>query len=291
MNVSIDADTQLLCVIGDPISHSLSPLIHNTVYTHLGLNAIYFHVEVSHAQLLEFLSATRIMRIHGFNCTMPHKHAILPHLHTLTASAQAAQSVNTVRIAADGLHGHSTDGIGFSRALFRHALRFCGARVLILGSGGAAGAIAIQAALEGAEEITLLNRTAAHAEAIRELVRASKPEMRVRVCALNEQTLQEQAGRCTLCINATPMGMQGKPAFETLSFLERLHKDAAVCDLIYHPLETALLTRAHQLGLPCVNGIGMLVYQALSAIEFLLDTPIEDSLFDVCMHALHEKLH
>ena len=159
MQVEYHNGTGLLCVIGDPIGHSLSPLLQNTMLKELGEDYLYLALPVKAGTVEPFVSAAKAIGIRGFNLTMPHKEHIIPFLSHMTPEARHCGSVNTVRIIDGQLEGHSTDGLGFRKSLETFGRDFPGQTVTILGAGGAAKSIAMTAAECGAAKIYVANRT------------------------------------------------------------------------------------------------------------------------------------
>lgn len=260
MRVEYENGTGLLAVIGDPIAHSLSPLLQNTMIKALERNDLYLAFRVEKGGLPEFLSASETLGIDGFNLTMPHKEDILPFLDDLTPEARRSSSVNTVRRRNGKLEGHCTDGLGFRRSLLDLGLDFPEKTVTILGAGGAAKAIAITAADSGAKQVYVLNRTLARAEALCE----GEARMRALPLSAAETVLPET----DILINTTPMGMEGVDGAAEFPFLPALKPGAAAMDCIYAPPVTPFLAAAKGLGHPTANGLGMLIYQAVYAYAF-----------------------
>lgn len=269
MKVEYHNGTGLLAVIGDPIAHSLSPLLQNTMIQALKRDDLYLSVRVEKGSLGAFLDAAELLDIQGFNLTMPHKEDILPFLDTCTPEARRCGSVNTVRRRSGRLEGHSTDGMGFRRSLQDLGLDFPGQRVTILGAGGAARAIAMTAVDSGAAQVTVVNRTAAKAEAIC----AGEDRMR----GLGLPQLETVLPETDILVNTTPVGMEGVAGEVQYAFLKRLKKGAAALDCIYAPAVTPFLAAAQAMDHPTANGIGMLIYQAVYAYAFFreLDFPEE----------------
>ena len=169
------------------------------------------------------------------------------------------------------LYGYNTDGRGFIRALADAGVDPAGRRVLLLGSGGAAKAVALKLVQQGAASVTVCNRTAAKAE---ELCQYAPAVMKA--AGFDQATLRREAARAELLVNCTSLGMAGTGGqFEDLSFLKELPPAAAVCDLIYHPAETDLLCLAREAGHPALNGLGMLIYQAVYALEHFADVALD----------------
>lgn len=255
------ADKKRLAVIGDPIAHSLSPLLHNTMAAELGLNYAYEAVQVAADALPGWLSRVRREGWAGFNATMPHKLRLIPLLDQQTEQAVYFGAVNTVRNDNGVLTGHNTDGDGFARMLHEHGLGFAGARVTLLGAGGAAEAIARKALQDGAAHITVHNRTVARAE---QLCAASPARM---TPAALDAPVQADTD---LLINTLPVG---SPL--DLGLVSALRGESAVVDILYAPPKTPLLQAAEARGLLAVNGLGMLIHQAILAFEFFTGADVD----------------
>jgi shikimate dehydrogenase len=266
MRVEFNRETQRLAVIGDPIAHSLSPVIHNALYGAMGINAFYQPLFVPKGRIEIMNDAIPMLSLRGFNVTMPHKQAVFALLDEVGSSAQRHQSVNTVCVREGRLIGHSTDAQGFALALAARGLGFEGRDVVILGAGGVSGALALEAATNGARSVSILNRTPERADALASRV-SQLSGARVQSAGFTARELELFAARATLLINATPLGMEGCGDFVSLVLLRALPKDAVVCDLIYDPPATRLLEEARALGHIAMNGLGMLIYQAFAAFE------------------------
>lgn len=240
-----------LCVIGDPVAHSLSPAIHTELLRQRGIEGCYTAVTVTAAQLPAFVAGAKTGDYDGFNVTMPHKQTILPLLDAVDDSAAAMGAVNTVVVRQGRATGYNTDGGGLLCSLpFSPA----GLPVLVLGSGGAASAVS--RALTGAgAAVTVCCRHPERAAALHASV-------------LPWHCLPEAARDCALLINATPLGMAGHPPFDDLRFLEGCR--GWVYDLVYHPRETALLTAARQRRLPVLDGLSLLHAQARLAFDLFV---------------------
>lgn len=259
-----------LAVIGDPIAHSLSPVVHGAALDALKIPHSYQKIQVKKGELPEFLAYVKEKKIDGFNLTMPHKEDILPYLTEIDAAAKRFGAVNTVRVKEGKLYGYNTDAEGYALALNHAGYRFKDSRVLILGAGGVVRTLALQAAYQGAREIRILNRTVIKAEEICDMVRAKVPVV-ISAGGVGIQELCKACDTSDIFIHATPLGMQGTDYdFEDLSFLEHLHEGALVSDLIYRPDTTKLLAKAKSLSLATLNGLGMLIYQALLADKIYL---------------------
>ena len=263
-----------LAVIGDPIEHSLSPEVHGAALDFLGIEYEYEKVRVAQGGLLEFIDYAKKSGINGFNLTMPHKVDILPFLDEIDEEADAFSSVNTVHIRDGKLCGYSTDALGYRLSLEMIGYGFKHSRVVILGAGGVVRTLALAAARDGAESITILNRTAEKAEIICNEISGVCGNVKSGGFSFDE--IAEQSENADILINATPLGMSGcNGKFDNLGFLDCVDETALVSDLIYNPSETEFLYRARRNGNKTLNGLGMLIYQALASDEVYLGRKID----------------
>jgi shikimate dehydrogenase len=246
--------TRVVGVIGDPIAHSRSPAIHNAGFAALGLDFVYVAFPVAAGRGRDAVAAVRTLGITGLSVTMPHKADVADTCDELTPAAAALGSVNTV-VNRDGhVVGDSTDGAGLVAALRGHGVEPAGRRVLVLGAGGAARAI-----------VDALGRTGAQVT-----VAARRPEAGERAAALApgaghvgfDAELARAVAGADVVVNATPIGMQGEPPpFDPAT----LTAQQFVYDTVYHPSPTPLLVAAAARGVPCADGLSMLVQQAALA--------------------------
>ena len=262
-----------LQVIGDPVLHSKSPAIHGAMLGALGLDIPYTAHVVRRGELPEYLAWAKENGVTGFNATMPHKEDLIPLLDGIDPAAQALGAVNTVCLRDGKWIGFNTDGGGAVAALRDNlGIDPAGRTVTLLGAGGAAKAVALALADAGAERVYVCNRTFSRAQ---ELC-AHDPLGRLAPAAFDQDTLSALAGKSQLLVNCTNLGMEGCPGrFEDFSFLDALRPGAGVFDLIYHPAETELLACARRRGLRTLNGLPMLVNQAVLALEHFLNRPLD----------------
>lgn len=259
------------CVIGDPVLHSRSPAIHRGLIGMLKVDAEYLCKPVKQEELQEFLSKMRAGEWDGCNVTMPHKGAVIPYLDWVEKGAARCGAVNTICNKNGKLYGYSTDGVGFCRMAAQAGVRVKGKAVLLLGAGGAAKSVAWALAQAGVNKLFCANRTVEKAEELCEL----RPAV-MEAAPFDRETLCRLAGQSDILINATSLGMGGVTGqFEDFGFVAALPEQAAVFDLIYHPAETELLRRARERGLTARNGLGMLLHQAILALEYFLEQPID----------------
>ncbi len=264
-----------LAVIGDPIAHSLSPIIHTTVLEELGIEYGYEKIRIAKGDLPPFLASRQCLDLKGFNLTMPHKQDVMPHLDYIDHDAQLFDSVNTVRVKGNQLLGYNTDGQGCLRAIEDKGYLCNGKNIVIFGAGGVVSTVALKMVLAGAKSVVILNRTLSNAQALAENV-FKKTGKKIVCGKLNTTEITNHCESCDILINGTPLGMEGVDRnFEDFSFLKALSKDTLVYDLIYKPEMTNLLKTADHLGLDTLNGLGMLIYQGLLADEIFLDTSLD----------------
>lgn len=261
-----------LCVIGDPISHSLSPLIQNAMIKAAGLDCAYDARRVAGTDTARWLEQAKQEGYSGFNATMPHKENLVPLVDELSEDAVLFQSVNTVYIRNGTVYGHSTDGVGFLRALREADMDPTGKAVLVLGAGGAAKPVVYKLVQAGAHRVFVANRTRERAQALCAQVGADG----LTAYDFSRETLKELAAQSQLVVNCTSLGMTGTQGqFEDLSFLQELKPGAGVFDLIYSPARTELLKGAERLGHKVSNGLGMLIWQGIYSLERFADTELD----------------
>ncbi|MBF0107972.1 MAG: shikimate dehydrogenase [Magnetococcales bacterium] len=255
--------TRLLGVFGDPIAHSLSPLIHNLSLGLLGLDYHYLPFHVPPSRLHEALLGFRSLGGRGFNATVPHKEALLPWMDELSPTAIRVGAVNTVDLQ-DRIIGHNTDAHGFLAALREEAPKpvTCG-KVLVLGAGGAARSV-LSALLDSAfAPIFLANRTEERAWQLARFFAPFDQEHRIHPIPLNIDRIPWN--ELSLLVNTTSLGLEGETTLPVA--LERLPSDCLVYDIVYGPRGTPLTRLAQRHGLPSMDGLGMLVHQAAAAFR------------------------
>jgi len=252
--------TRLAGVMGWPVTHSRSPLIHNHWCASLAIDGAYVPLAVAPDAIGTAVRGLAALGFRGANLTIPHKEIVLPHLDSVDPAARRIGAANTVVVRPDGsLHGFNTDGLGFVASLAEQAPAFApaGKRALILGAGGAARAIAV--ALEDAGcMLRIANRTAERAATL-----VAETGLAATTVAWGDRSAA-LAGT-DLLVNTTALGMSGQPALEI--DLAAMPVDGVVADIVYAPLETPLLAAARARGLAAVDGLGMLLHQAVPGFE------------------------
>jgi shikimate dehydrogenase len=253
---------KLYGVIGNPIEHSMSPLMHNDAFMDKGISAYYHPFKILPESLSTALRGMKALGISGFNVTIPYKTAVIPFLDRLHPLAEAIGAVNTVVLEEEQWVGYNSDGPGFVRSIKEEwKSEWQNEKALIIGAGGAAKAIYYSLASEGMPRIDICNRTLERAA----LMKASCPfpcESNI----LDIEQAEKQLSEYSLIIQTTSIGMEPLVDESPLS-LTQLNKDAFVADIIYNPFETKLLREAREKGAAVQNGIGMFIYQGAIAFE------------------------
>jgi shikimate dehydrogenase len=257
-----DAQTTVVGVIGYPVRHSLSPLLHNTAFAALGLNWTSVAFEVVPGDVGSALEGVRALGVAGLSVTMPHKSDVAALVDDRSAAVTALGAANCVVNRAGTLWGENTDGAGFLASLARAAdFDPSGKRCLIVGAGGAARAVTLALSGAGATTVTVVNRTPARAADVAALAGSAGQ--------VGEIGSEAEAGAADVVINATPVGMTGTGAGDHGWLVPPawLHGGQLVIDLVYSPRPTAWLTAAAEAGATPVDGLGMLVHQAAAQLE------------------------
>jgi shikimate dehydrogenase len=246
----LSGHTRVVGVIGDPVTHSLSPTLHNAAFEALGLDWVYVAFPVPRGGGAGAVAAVTALGLAGLNVTMPHKEDVAGACDELTDDAADLRSVNTVVALPGGRTlGDSTDGPGFLDALAVDGIDVAGRPVLVLGAGGAARAVVLALGRAGAT-VTVAARRPDAAEAAAVLAPGARA---IPIGAVDPSPY-------ALVVNATPLGMSGGDALPVDP--DALHSELVVVDLVYHPADTPLLTAARAKGALAVNGLGMLLHQA-----------------------------
>ena len=270
----ISAKTKLFCVIGDPIEHSMSPVMHNTVFKKMGLDCVYTAFRIKKQDLGDAIQGMKAMGIQGVNVTIPHKVSVIDHLDELSDEARIIGAVNTVKIG-EKLMGFNTDGVGALRALRKGGADPEDKNVLILGSGGAARAIAVILALQGSvSSLTILGVIEDELKKLADDIYTGT-DVEVVYRLMTDDVLKEEVEKADLLIHCTPVGMH--PDVEkSLVSPELFRSNLNVMDIVYNPRETKLIKDAKKAGALTVEGINMFVNQGAESLRIWLgiDAPI-----------------
>ena len=276
----ITGHTELIGLMAYPIRHSISPAIHNEAFAYLGLDYAYLAFEVDNSTLEDAVKGLRAMKMPGANLSMPNKAAVIPYLDELSPAAELCGAVNTI-VNRDGkLTGHITDGTGYMESLKDNGIDVIGKKITIAGSGGAATAIQIQAALDGVSEISIFNIKDKFWDNALDTVEkiTAKTNCKAALYDLADlDKLKEEIEDSCLFANATGMGMKPREGQTYIPDKSYFCPDLVVTDVIYSPPETAMLKMAKEAGCKTMNGMGMLLFQAAAAFKLWTgkEMPIE----------------
>ena len=280
MEKRITGHTELIGLIAYPIRHTSSPTMHNAAFAKLGLDYAYLAFEVDNNSLEGAVQGIRSLQLKGSNVSMPNKTVVHKYLDKISPAAEMCGAVNTI-VNEDGvLTGHITDGTGYMMSLKDNGVDVIGKKMTIVGAGGAATAIEIQAALDGVAELSIFNRKDDFWANAEETVRKinEKTNCKASLYDLDDlDKLKEEIATSYLFTNATGMGMkplEGKTYIPDKSFLR---PDLIVSDVVYFPRETELLRMAQEVGCKTMNGLGMMLFQGAAAFKLWTgeDMPIE----------------
>jgi shikimate dehydrogenase len=261
--MTISGKTRVCAILGDPVQHSLSPVIHNAAFNELGLNLVYVAFNVGMTELKDAILGAKTLGIHGLNITMPHKHSVMNYLDKINMTAKNIGAVNTILNKNGILIGYNTDGAGAMLALKENGICTEEKKLVLLGAGGAAKAIAYQAAQE-VEELVILNRTVEKAKQLAKILHSFNAKVIGKM--LSNNVLYKELTTANILVNATSVGMypdnNNSPVPSDL-----LTSDLCVMDIIYNPLNTKLLNDAKYAGAKTITGVDMLIYQGAVAFE------------------------
>ena len=282
MEKRISGHTGLLALIGSPVGHSASPLMYNYSFERLGLDYAYVAFDVKEQDVKAALDAMRLFHMRGMNVTMPDKVEAARHVDELSPAAQIIGAVNTIVNENGKLVGHITDGEGFVNNLKDHGVDIRGKKITVAGGGGAATAIQVQCALDGAGEIVIFNKKDSFFERTlqtAEKIRSAVPECKVSVYDIDDvEKMTEEIESSDIFANATIVGMKPMDDQSVVKDLSALRPGLVVADIVYNPEETLLLKQAKEAGCTCIGGKGMLLWQGVSAFKLFTgeDMPVEE---------------
>ena len=280
--MKITGHTRLLALFGSPVAHSGSPAMYNYSFEKLGLDYVYVAFDVDKNGLKEAVSAARLYNMRGFNLTMPCKNEVLHYIDELSSEARLVGAVNTVVNENGRLIGYNTDGIGFIKNLEAHNIDIKNKKIAVAGAGGAATAIVVQLALEGAGEIHIFNRKSETFNKMvetAERLRQEVPEVVIELYdILDEAKFNSLIKEAEIFVNATAAGMKPYDEESVIKDISVFHKDLVVADVVYNPIETKLLKEAGRAGCTCIDGKGMLLWQGVYAFKLYTgkDMPVEE---------------
>ncbi len=266
--MNINWNTQIYCLIGHPISKTLSPIIHNAFYKLINENNIYLAFDVKEKDLNTIIEAIKILKIKGFNVTIPHKTTIINYLDEISEEAKLIGAVNTVKNVDGKLVGYNTDGMGFIKSLELNNIDVKGKNILILGAGGAAKAIATSLALAEVNSIFISNRTLGKANKLSQKLEHQFPKISIDYGGLDLRKVDKK--NIHIVVNCTSIGMY--PNINELPIrLDGFSQNLIVYDIVYKPKKTKLLKLAENKGYKTIDGLNMLINQGLYSQQIWLE--------------------
>jgi len=278
----VDGRTKLTGLIGNPVEHTVSPVIHNSLFSYLGINGIYIPMKTDEAGLETAVRGLAALGFTGFNVTIPYKEAVCDLLDETDDEVKLLGAANTVKIKDGRLYGYNTDGEGFVTAFKKQTgSDFSGKKICILGAGGTARTLAVKVVQEGAGEVCIINRTVPKADEIagyinRTLLKNSGLRKPVFTAAPGTGQAHGVLNGSEIIINTTSVGMfpntDASPVGDNVDYLTK----PIVYDVIYNPAETRFLASARMKGCRTYNGAGMLFYQGIKAFEIWMETKVPD---------------
>ncbi len=275
--MEVKATTDIYGIFGHPVSHSLSPVMHNSAFNALGLDCVYVAFDILPEKIGEAAEALRIFGVKGINITIPHKQSIIPFLDEIAPDAKLTGAVNTVKNEDGRLSGFNTDVGGFLRAIEEDlGFKPGGSNVFLLGAGGAARAIMSAFCMNNARSIIIANRTYGKAEALGSEFASHFKEIKIEPVSLEEtDTIKTLLEETDIVVNSTSAGMEGAGTLELP--LKSLKKTAVVYDIVYKPAETPLVLEALKKGHRASGGLSMLLYQGAESFKIWtgMDAPVD----------------
>ena len=277
----ITGHTKLFGVLGTPITHSISPQMHNEAFRQLGLDCVYVAFEVGEEGMKTAVEGLRTLNVRGYNVTMPNKNIMATLCDKLSPAAEIIGAVNTVVNDNGILTGYTTDGTGYMRAALDAGHNIIGKKMTLLGAGGASTAVFVQAALDGLSEISVFSRsTSKFNERSRSIIEklSDHTSCKVNLYDLEDEArLRHEISESAILTNGTSVGMAPNTDNSVINDISMFHKDLIVSDIIYNPRETKLMRLAKEAGCPTFNGLYMLLYQGAEAFKIWTgqDMPVD----------------
>lgn len=272
-------------IIGNPVTFSLSPLIHNTVSKYLGIDNVYVAFPVKDGKLKYALEGAHILGINGFNVTHPYKQDVIPLLTHVDSTALQIGAVNTLKYENEGYSGYNTDGYGLYASLVEHKVELENQNVVVLGAGGSARAVCMMAASKSPLKLYILNRTIENAKSLATQV---KKHYNIDIEVLPMEQWGNLPNGC-ICFQTTSVGMGDAKEASPMDHNEFFKKLSVAVDLIYNPFKTLFLKNAEKNGAYTINGFGMLFYQAIKSYEIWNDIKISNRDLRILFDKIQEE--
>lgn len=284
--MEINGKTQMACLMGHPVEHSFSPYIHNYLAERYGVDLRYVGFDVAPDCIEEAVKGIRALGIIGSNVTIPHKIKVMEGLDHIDKNAEIIGAVNTIKNEAGQLIGYNTDGVGFVKSVKAKGHELKGKTVMLLGAGGACRAIAVELASQQVKKIIIKNNTIEKSLDLLGAIKTHFEDIEVDVEPL--RVTQEELRNVDFLINTTPLGMSSKKDLCPIDEKIVPPSHLVVCDIVYTPHETKLLSWASEHNLQMVHGIGMLINQALQSFYIWTGIDVTNAYNEV-FHLLEEK--
>ncbi|MBI5681124.1 MAG: shikimate dehydrogenase [Methanobacterium sp.] len=278
----ITGKTNVVGIIGNPVEHSMSPIMHNAAFKYLNMDYVYIPFLVDKNRLSTAIMGAKSLNIKGLNVTIPHKTDVIKYLDSLDTAAELIGAVNTIKFTGDHAKGYNTDGIGAVNAI-EEIKSVKNKKIVVLGAGGAARAVSFQILLNGADKLVIANRTPENALDLQKDI-IEKLDGNVECIGLGKK-LENHLLNADILINTTPIGMYPNIDQEPLVKSNMMHENLVVNDLVYNPLKTGLLVEAQKAGAIPLSGIKMLIYQGMASFKIWTDI---NPPFDVFKKALDQ---
>ena len=266
----ITGNTKLTGLLGSPVSHSISPMMHNEAFRQLNLDYVYLAFDVGTDKLETAVHGLRALGVHGFNVTMPNKNNMCSLCDKLSPAAEIIGAVNTVVNDNGVLIGHTTDGVGYMRSVQEAGHDIIGKKMTLLGAGGASSSVMVQAALDGVSEISVFSRRSRFFERAQRIISDLHEQTNCKITLYDfdsEAILKREIADSAILTNGTSVGMAPHVECSIITDTSFFHKDLIVSDVIYNPTETMLLRLAKESGCHTFNGLYMLLYQGAEAFR------------------------
>ncbi|PZG32144.1 shikimate dehydrogenase [Listeria ivanovii] len=282
MENRISGSTRLLSLIGTPIDHSKSPIMYNYSFQKAGLDYAYLAFDIPVTKVADAIAAMKTFNLRGSNVTMPCKSEVLKYMDDLSPAARMIGAVNTIINENGKLTGHITDGLGFASNLRDAGVDIVGKKMTIIGAGGAATAIQVQSALDGAKEIAIFNIKDDFYQKAKQTIASIKkevPDCIVHIYDLNDtEKLYAEIATSEILVNATFVGMHPYENATPVKDATIFTKDLIVADVVYNPKKTKLMLDAEAAGCKTVGGLGMLLWQGAEAYKLFTgeDMPVSE---------------
>ena len=292
----IKGTTKVCGIIGNPVGHSISPILQNTLADLTGIELVYVPFKVEAEDVTAAVTAAYDLNIFGMNVTVPHKSNVIKALADIDPLAESIGAVNTLVRTEGGYKGYNTDILGLKRELDEAGINLCGNEVIILGAGGAARAIAFLCAGENASKVYILNRTVEKAESIAAAVNSHFGKDVAQAMDIAEY--KKLNGNYYICIQTTSVGLYPNVDAAPVEDMEFYDRIKAGVDIIYNPSETRFMKLLKQSGgsgfdggeKKACNGLKMLLYQGVSAFELWNDVKISDSQAAIVYEAMKKEM-